>query len=463
MDTPPRIRREDIDPRLQRLLGGDALAPLRQRLRRHFERKTTHGEDRTRSLRLGRLDPLARETLAQLSGRPVKRGTQSMQIDLDMIDLQLRRAGLAHSLRDALEKLDGPIVSARAEREAMQARWAASQADATPGSLLHRWLSTPDSQRLLRRLARHPEGARVLLSDAERVLQALPCPPQPRSQLAAQVLGDAHALDSGRPVATLVLAAWRHHEQENGSCKASHPPAPHHATPSGQGGSKTDENTRNTDDVQEKDLADERQRDIWARAGVLVNELARPALFLNLPTRTTPTADAIAGEPAYLSLRQLLHHPPAWEVAGRLVHVCENPNLLAIAADRLGAHCPPLVCTDGMPAAAQRTLLDQLQHAGARLCYHGDFDWPGIRIANLVLRRWHAEPWRMRAKDYEEAARRVPASTTRLDGHGIEACWDRQLLTVMQCHRLAIPEEALADLLMADLAAATCPRSSGHR
>ena len=44
-----------------------------------------------------------------------------------------------------------------------------------------------------------------------------------------------------------------------------------------------------------------------------------------------------------------------------------DPNIVSIAADRLGAACAPLVCTDGMPAAAQRVLLKQLSDAGAKL------------------------------------------------------------------------------------------------
>jgi len=38
-----------------------------------------------------------------------------------------------------------------------------------------------------------------------------------------------------------------------------------------------------------------------------------------------------------------------------------------------------------MLAAAQRTLLMQLRRAGATLRYHGDFDWPGIAIGNVVM------------------------------------------------------------------------------
>jgi uncharacterized protein (TIGR02679 family) len=149
----------------------------------------------------------------------------------------------------------------------------------------------------------------------------------------------------------------------------------------------------------------ERIRETWARAGVLVNELARPALFLNLPTSGTESDRWPPGEPAYASLRSLLRAPPRWDAAGRNVYVCENPNLLAIAADRCGAGCAPLVCTDGMPAAAQRCLLSQLVQADARLRYHGDFDWPGLRIGNHVMREHGAEPWRFGAIDYLAAVR----------------------------------------------------------
>lgn len=137
-----------------------------------------------------------------------------------------------------------------------------------------------------------------------------------------------------------------------------------------------------------QEAAAERLREVWARAGVSVSELVRPVLFLNLPMPVGGRHAWITGEPDYLSLRQLLRHPPPWSVADRRIHVCENPDIVAIAADRLGASCAPLVCTDGMPAAAQRILLDQLAAAGARLCYHGDYDWPGIGIGNFVMRTW---------------------------------------------------------------------------
>ena len=184
---------------------------------------------------------------------------------------------------------------------------------------------------------------------------------------------------------------------------------------------------------------------------MLVNELARPALVLNLPALGRSGSLWTAGEPAYLSLRLLLRAQPQWSVRDKPVFVCENPNLLAIAADRLGAHCAPMVCTEGMPGAAQRTLLTQLAQAGARLYYHGDFDWPGIHIANHVLRTWQARPWRLATVDYEAAANDAPHSRCDLADNGPDASWDKLLAPAMRRHRLAIAEEAVAGALMEDL------------
>jgi uncharacterized protein (TIGR02679 family) len=209
------------------------------------------------------------------------------------------------------------------------------------------------------------------------------------------------------------------------------------------------------DPTEDKDLelvgSVERDRDVWARAGVLVNELARPVLFLNLPIRGTVTYYRPPGEPAYASLRSLLRSPQPWDVADRKVYVCENPNLVAIAADYWSADCAPLVCTDGMPAAAQRCLLSQLAKARAQLCYHGDFDWPGVRIGNHVMREHGAQSWRFDTGDYEAAAEGASDMGQTLTGKAVRAIWDDRLMAAMQRHRLSIAEEALAASLLKDL------------
>lgn len=411
MKTPP-------DERLQRLLGGEHLALLRQRLRRRFELAPVDG-----ALSQIRIDNLAEEeraALATLVGRPPG-STRSMQFDLALADDSLRRSGVAYSLRDALERLDGPMThlpTARLQREAL---WSAVVDSCTHPDLVG-LLAVPEGIGLLKRLARKEAAvAGGLCRSAEAVLHRLPAAAIARSQLAADVLGDAHALDNRQPVATLVLAAWRH----RGS------PAP---------GSEDEPLLGNA----------ERARDTWARAGVLVNQLARPALFLNLPVKSAGDGGR-TGEPSYLSLRSLLRSPPAWDVAGRRIFVCENPNLVAIAADRWGRDCAPLVCTDGMPAAAQRTLLSQLVLAEARLCYHGDFDWPGLRIANLVMREHGVGPWRFNAIDYIAAVRATSGLSQRLEGTAVTASWDDGLAAAMDEHGVAIAEEAVAIQLLSDL------------
>lgn len=415
------------EARLERLLGGDHLTGLRERLRRRFA--NARPDRPLAQIRIDGLTEAEHAALASLTGRP-QRLAGSMRIDLAQIDASFRNAGIAASLRDALERLDGPILDLARMRLSEHEQWSGVIARCRD-PIVAEFLADPAGLGLLRRLARRDAGlASTLCRGAEAVLRRLPAHGITRAQLAAETLGDAHALDAGQPVASLVLAARRR-----------------------QGASQR----RETDGEAERELeADpqrsaERTRALWAAAGVLVNELARPALFLNIAVKGR--ANERSGEPAYLSLRALLRAPPAWDVAGRTVYVCENPNVVAIAADRLGARCAPLASTDGMPAAAQRTLLAQLAEAGARFRYHGDFDWPGVRIANHVMREHGATPWRFGVDDYLAAIGHAPDATPSLDGAAVAASWDRLLAEALARHRIAVPEEAVMGGLLEDLGA----------
>ncbi|HET8936923.1 MAG TPA: TIGR02679 family protein [Polyangiales bacterium] len=399
--TPPTYDRE----RLERLLGGESLAGFRSRLRARFERGSSASV-----LTLTRLATHERESLTGLLGLR-SRDASSLRVNRLELDEALARAGLANNLRHALELLDGPISDRLAERDQLERAW--NQALATPTHPRLRALLERNAARgLVKRLSSgDPSKALELLRTVECVLAALPARGQPRSQLAADTTGDAHALDARRPLATIILACLR--EQE-----------------------------------------DERPRETWASVGVLVNELAKPALALNLSAEPTSAAGALAetaralGEPIALSLRVLLRSQPAWRVSKCRVFVCENANLLAIAADRLGATCAPLVCTDGMPSASQRTLLRQLADQGAHLHYHGDFDWPGVRIGNFVTRSFGAVAWRFRAHDYRARGGRM------LRGVPVPADWDDGLMQAMIAGGYAVDEEAVASELLDDLSSA---------
>lgn len=407
-----------VDERIVRLLGGPGLAPLRRRLRQRFERAQVEGV--VESFRIGGLNDAEYETLAKLQGKPSRRSS-SILVDVVGIDLALRDAGVARSLRDALERLDGPIIHVPTVRRRIAALWSEALANCTHDGL-STLLETSPGLALLKRLSKQNLGtATDMIHRACAVLQRLPASGLPRAQLAAEVLGDPHALDKGKPIGTLILTVWRQI-----------------APRASQGGD-------------ELSAQEESVRDTWARAGILVNELARPTVFLNLPTVGGAVQGNSPGEPSFLSLRSLLRAPPRWDVAGRDVFVCENPNLMAIVAETLGARCAPLVCTDGMPSAAQQVLLTQLTHSGACLHYHGDFDWPGLRIGNHMLRAYGARSWRFGALDYTAAVEGAPPLRHRLTGREVDASWDKDLAPAMRQYRLLISEESVVDQLLLDL------------
>jgi hypothetical protein len=200
----------DVDPRLFNLLGGEELAPLRRRLRRCFERTAPGAPPDL--LRLGGLGTTERESLALLTGQP-PRAAKSIQIDVRLLDAKLRDAGIADSLRDALERIDGPIVDLASTRSATLASWSATVATSQHPALAD-YLQSPAALGLLKRLARQsPSAAVQLLDAADKVLHRLPAGGLARAQLAAEALGNAHALDDGQACATLVLAAWRRIEK----------------------------------------------------------------------------------------------------------------------------------------------------------------------------------------------------------------------------------------------------------
>ena len=398
----------DID-RLQRLLGGPELVGLRSRLRARFERGATRDE-----FTLLDLSTAERRALAGLLGRPGGAGA-SMHVRLSAIDEALLHAGVARTLREALEALDGLIHDLKADRMEREEAWSALLAS-VEHPRLRALVDDPTGGSLLKRFAgSDPQRATQLLNSVGRVIGQLPERGRPLAQLAAAELGDAHALDAGQPVATLVLRAFG----------------------------------------LEQSAADgKRARDQWARLGITVNELAAPVLCLNLPVSGNAVAAGMAraatGDPVYLTLRTLLRDPPAWDVSGRRIYVCEHPSLLSIAADRLGVDCAPMVCTNGMPAAAQQTLLRQLVARGANLAYHGDFDWAGIRIGNVVMRELQASAWRFSVLDYDAACAGL-AGTLPEDGR-VDALWDARLSEAMCLRQKSIHEEAVWEVLAEDLA-----------
>jgi uncharacterized protein (TIGR02679 family) len=185
--------------------------------------------------------------------------------------------------------------------------------------------------------------------------------------------------------------------------------------------------------------------------------LSSTVLALGLPGGPDATMGQIlalahgVGEPVVLTLRQLTRTDPrALGVRSGLVRICENPIVVASAADRLEANCPPLICLSGQPSAAARHLLEMLSDVGADFAYHDDFDWGGLRIANALAQHIAWRPWRYTTADYLDALPRATGGT--LSGRPAIADWDTELAPTLHQHGVRIEEELVLDELIGDLA-----------
>lgn len=402
---------------MRRLLGGTDLGWLRDRVRRRLER----GEPVDGTVTLSRATPEQRDAVARLLGRRPRDGA-TLSVRLDELDALLRRSG-AHpdGLAAAIVALTGPVRDRTAAAAEAEAAWAAAFRALDPAVAAHpelaEWAAGLRSTGTVRRIARDPAAAGELLGRLASVLTALPVEPEPVGRFAERVLGSAHALDADRPIAGLVFGAARV-----------------------LGGAGDGEGAA-------------WRRDVWASVGLLRDELSSTVLVLNLPAAPdTPTGRMLAGlreagEPAVLTLRQL-RRPPRFQDVG-MVSICENPVVMAEAADRLGATSGPLVCVGGQPGVAAMTLLRHIAASGARLRYHGDFDWGGLRIGNGLFRRLPVQPWRFDAAAYRSAAAR--GAGRPLGGEPVACAWDPELAEDMRRAGHAVEEERVLDELLADL------------
>lgn len=399
-------------------LAEPAFARLWHRARRRLERAPDDLPVAT--VRLSDPTETERAAIAGLLGRPLR--GRALAIPLTELDAVLRAGPAGISLVELLEALGGPLRDRPRERAERARRIEAALGRARTGRhagqpWFEDWLGALERAGLLARMER--QGELDLLDAAVRVLDELPAPRRPLPSLAAAVTGDTKALDAG-PLATLVLRAltrWA----------GAEPPR----------------------------SADER-RELWARFGVLLDDLAATVLVLNLwPAPGRGLAGwlreaAADGTPFRLTLHQLERYPLRFDPAP--VFVCENPAVLRAAAERLGAASRPLVCVEGQPSTAFLRLGEALRAAGAPLRYHGDFDWPGLQIAAGVMARTGATPWHLTADDYRAAAARLPRETDRLAGDPVVAPWDSGLAPAMAADGRVVYEEMVLDDLLRDLA-----------
>jgi len=417
-----RVTEVEADAKLHRLLGGESVAWLVRRARDRLEA----GRPLT-TVTLTAASAEQRRAVERLTGRAARSGA-SLSVSLTEVDRILKESGAAPGgLAEAITRLTGPLRDRDREQADLVAAWAAAFASldaAVDGrDELMPWRGWIDATGVVRRLAPQPALARLLLSQVAAVLRRLPSSGVPIGRLAAECCGDAHALDDGRPVGTLVLSAVR--------ALAGLPFAAE-----GAAGSR---------------------RASWAAVGVHLDELSSLVLCLGLPgdTRTalgkTLASCREAGQPAVLTLRQLRGHDEPLPAAR--VRICENPVVVAAAADELGAGCQPLVCVGGQPSAAGWRLLELLAVGGGEFGYHGDFDWGGVRIAGAVYRKVNWRPWWYDRQAYEAAVSAADPLTPLavLIGESAATPWDPELAAAMRNCNFRIEEELMLDALLQDL------------
>jgi len=420
-----------LEPETRRWLAQPSLEGLWRRARERLERT---GVTVTGQLELRDLDDSQRLALSGLLGRPVL-GPRLM-IAMAELDARLRATAVGGGLVEVLTELGGPLTDRRAQRQAAATARERLYSDAASslaagGLGAAPWTATwLEGIRRAGTLGRYRhEVAAGLLAQAIQALVALLAEPDAasvgRGELAFQVTGSAHGLDDDTVLARLVLRALALRSGEDPSAR----------------------------------LSPERRRTLWHSAGVRTDEVSSTVLTLGLaPVGEGWREDwlrsrATEGEEVHLTLRDLRRI--RWQMpAGTLVRVCENPRVLEAAMDA-GARAP-LVCTEGSAAWVTVWLLRRLAEGGAALGYHGDFDWPGIELANRLHQSLPVLPWRMRADDYERAAsdaERRGSVLQPLSGQPVEARWDAELAPAMQSLGVTVHEESCLELLVQDLAA----------
>jgi uncharacterized protein (TIGR02679 family) len=389
-------------------LADPDLTRIWQVLRERLEGRGLRAEGRVVLSGLSREE---RHAVSALVGRPVTRAT--LVLSLADVDATLAERSGIGGLQAVLEHVTGHALDDRAARRAQRA--AGREAPFTLARELvgdapwvEAWLDGVRRSGVLARTADPAAAVRRAVATLARLPTSIA-----RTELAVAVGGGAHALDDGSTVAALVLRALA-------AQLGASPP-----------------------------VTTAERRGLWERFGVRVDLVSTTCLTLGLRGRGDSAVAvrmalaADAGDPVHLT---------AWDLrrvelrAPDVVLVCENPRVLEAVAERRGG-CVAAVCTSGQPALVVLDVLQAL--AGARLRYHGDFDWPGIAIANRLVAELGVVPWRMGADRYLAALHgpRVP-----LLGTPVEPVWDRELGAAMRHHGVAVHEEAVLDDLLAAVA-----------
>lgn len=395
-------------------LATPALKPTWARLRARLE---STGRTARGKVTLTLSSREERHAVGALLGRSLTR--DRVEVDLAQLDSRLAARSGVGGLSAVVELVSGePLRDRPAERADLTRRREEPLRvgrELLSGPWVDQWL---DGLRSAGLLTSRPDAVEIM-SDAAKVLAHVTegeSVLRSRVDLGARLLGDSHALDEDRLQHLIVL---------RGLAAAAGTSLP---------------------------AAAEDRRALWKSFGIEPDLVSSTCLTLGLrPAGDDPvsvrlrTASA-AGDPLHLTGWDLRRWTPS-QLPKRSVLICENPRVLeAIAESSRGD--TPVVCTSGEPNMVVLAVLEQLAAAGCDLRYHGDFDWPGIAIANRLIRRFTVEPWLMTAADYEAG---VSLRSPALIGPQVEPLWDTDLAAALRHRGVAVHEEAVLDPLLSAL------------
>ncbi|PTR45428.1 uncharacterized protein (TIGR02679 family) [Rhodococcus sp. OK611] len=347
-------------------------------------------------------------------GRPQR--SKTFKVELVELDEWLRRPlNGGRSLLDTLAPLRNLKLD-RAESEAYRDKAEREVRDILGDGAYEPWLEWLRKRGALTRYAQ----TRVLL-DAARVLTRLPAAGISLTELAEAATGNTKALSKG-PIEGLVLRALATESAE---------PYPDSA---------------------------EQRRALWESNGVAPDTLSSQVIGLGLRSRDDHfvgrwmNACADAGEPFVVTLDHLIRH--SVKLTGAPVYVCENPAVLAAVGRSLGSRAPAMICTQGLPSAAARRLLDAVP---GPIHWRGDFDWTGIRTTADAMKRYRATPWLMDAATYREALGRGMSEKFKDKDRPCPSPWDPDLSVAMLDEGTAVMEERIIPELLKDLSVRGAP------
>jgi uncharacterized protein (TIGR02679 family) len=407
-----------IPPSVRDYLLAPPLRPVWSALRERLQR---NGQVVRGSVAV-QLEDDGADRLSGLLGRAV--GTGLARIRLAELDDALRGTAAGRGLVAVVADLTGaPLRNLPAERDAARAGrqqlWAQldqllAKHDLDGQNWVGPWAEWLRRSGLLTRLPA-ATGAGALTITVQVLARILDDthPPTGLAELASEITGDAHGLDNGVPATALVLRALAFA----------------------------------LDTAPATSAADRRL--LWQQVGVSTDEISGTVITWGLRPPGGDRWSALMCERADLGL---ITHLTVHELqrageltrAGEIIHACENPQVL----QRLAAAGVkrPVACMSGNPAAAGMALLGR-----TAVRYHGDFDWPGIAIARRIFGRG-ARPWRFGHDDYVDAVDRLPAGNRLgLSGRPEATPWDEDLSAAMTAADVAVHEEGIVDLLLADL------------